>query len=170
MVWTTDSRLATLWLQKKRFCFRFFDSHLDNFWNMELPENSYGYLLKHGSSFAGAYSPGGLGVRRTPCDTEHDVTFSWSCDQGKITKTLWRYLYVLSSPKACAICMYSTALVLEETFSQTAFAVVSRTVPGMSEFTPLLLRSDQPGCATFQAHTCRARKLEMDETLAQNRS
>ena len=69
-----------------------------------------------------------------------------------------------------APCMYLTALVLEETFSQTAFAVVRRTDPGMSEFTPLLLRSDKPGCSTFQAHTCRAQKLVMDQTSVQNRS
>ena len=106
MVWTTDSRLATLWLQKNRFCFRFFDSHLDNFWIMELHENSYGYLLKHGSSFAGAYSPGGLGVRRTPCDTEHDVTFSRSCDQGKITNTLWRYLCIFQPEGVRHVCTW----------------------------------------------------------------
>ena len=66
--------------------------------------------------------------------------------------------------------MYSTAVVLEETYAQTAFAVVRRTDPGMNEFTPQLLRSDKPGSATFQAHTCRARKLVMDETFAENRS
>jgi len=34
---------------------------------------------------------------------------------------------------------------------------------------PLFL-SDKPGCATFQAHTCRARKLVIDKTFAQCRS
>jgi len=33
-----------------------------------------------------AYTPGALGVRRAPFGTEHDVTFSRSCDQRKITK------------------------------------------------------------------------------------
>jgi len=39
---------------------------------------------------AAAYTPGVLGVRRTPCQAEHDVTFSIQCDQGKITKKLER--------------------------------------------------------------------------------
>jgi len=34
-------------------------------------------------SGAGTHIPG---VRRTPCENEHDVTFSWSCDQEKITQ------------------------------------------------------------------------------------
>jgi len=109
MVWTTDSRLAKLWLQKKRFCFRYFDSQLGNFWNMELPENSYGYLLKHGAPFAGAYSPGGLGAHPVK------LNMTWHFpDRAIKVKSQKRYedTYVLSSPKACAICMYSTALVI----------------------------------------------------------
>jgi len=34
---------------------------------------------------SGAYTPGVLSVRRTPSHTDRDVTFSGSCDQGKIT-------------------------------------------------------------------------------------
>jgi len=41
---------------------------------------------------AEAYTSGVLGVRHTPCETEHDVTFSRSCDQAKITKKLERQL------------------------------------------------------------------------------
>jgi len=33
---------------------------------------------------AGPYTPGLLGVRGTPCETEHDVTFFRPCDHGKI--------------------------------------------------------------------------------------
>jgi len=33
--------------------------------------------------------------RCAPCETEHDVTFSRSSDQGKITKTLWIYLCII---------------------------------------------------------------------------
>jgi len=109
MVWTTDSRLAKLWLQKKRFCFRYFDSQLGNFWNMELPENSYGYLLKHGAPFAGAYSPGGLGVHLVK------LNMTWHFPDRAIkvkSQKRYEYTYVLSSPKACAICMYLTALVI----------------------------------------------------------
>ena len=62
---------------------------------------------------AGAYTPGMLGVQCTPFETEHDVTFSTSCDQGKITKKYKDY-YVLSSLKVCAVRVYSTALVFEE--------------------------------------------------------
>jgi len=40
---------------------------------------------------------------------------------------------------------------------------------GWVNFTPLLLLSDKPGCATFQAHTCRARKLAIDKIFVQNR-
>jgi len=61
----------------------------------------------------------------------------------------------------CAICMYLTALVFEKTFAQTTLPVVSRAVPGLSEFYSLLLLSDKPRCATFQAHTCKARKPVM---------
>ena len=43
-------------------------------------------------SNAGAYAPGVLGVRRTPCQTEHNVTISRSCDQENITKKLRRLL------------------------------------------------------------------------------
>ena len=50
----------------------------------------------------GAYTPGLLGVQRTPCETERDVTFSRSCDQGRITKS-YEDNYVLSSQNVCAI-------------------------------------------------------------------
>jgi len=63
--------------------------------------------------------------------------------------------YVLSSPNVSAIYMYSTALVFEETFAQTAFVVVSCAVPGLNNVTFLLFLSDKPGCATFQAHIYR---------------
>jgi len=42
--------------------------------------------------------------------------------------------HVLSSPNVCAICMFLTALVFENTFAQTAFAVVSCAVPVLSKF------------------------------------
>ena len=109
MVGTTDSCLVKLWLQKKRICFRFIDSQLGNFWNMELPENSYGHLLKHGAPFAGAYSPGGLGVHPVK------LNMTWHFpDRAIKVKSQKRYedIYVFSSPKACAICVYSTALVI----------------------------------------------------------
>jgi len=98
---------------------------------MELPENSYGYLLKHGAPFAEAYTPGGLGVHPVK------LNMTWHFpDRAFKAKSQKRYedTYVFSSPKACAICMYLTAHVLEETLAQTAFAVVSRADPGMSEF------------------------------------
>jgi len=34
----------------------------------------------------GAYTLDALGVRHTSSQTDHDVTFSRSCDQGKIAK------------------------------------------------------------------------------------
>jgi len=37
-------------------------------------------------SNSAAYTSGVLGVRRTPGETEYNVTFSSWCDQGKITK------------------------------------------------------------------------------------
>jgi len=37
---------------------------------------------------SGVYTLGVLGVQRTPYETEHDVTFSRSWDQGKLTKKL----------------------------------------------------------------------------------
>jgi len=86
---------------------------------------------------------------------------------------------VLSSPNVCAICMYvgySTALVFEETFAQVAFAIVSCAVSGLNEFYTLVssiwqtLLPSKPGCATFQSHTCRARKLVIDKILTRNRS
>jgi len=40
-------------------------------------------------------------------------------------KNSYKDTYVLSSLKVFAICIYLTALVFEETFAQTAFAVVS---------------------------------------------
>jgi len=46
--------------------------------------------LSLSQSFPGAYTPGLRGVRRTPCETEHDVTFSRSCHQVKSTKNLER--------------------------------------------------------------------------------
>ena len=71
-------------------------------------------------------------MRRSPGKTEHDVTISRSCDQSKITKK-YEDNYVLSSLK-----VYSTALVFEEQFAQTAFAVVSRAVLGPSKFYSLV--------------------------------
>jgi len=35
----------------------------------------------------GASTPCVLGVRRRPCQTDHDVSFSRSCDQGKSQKS-----------------------------------------------------------------------------------
>jgi len=42
--------------------------------------------LRSRLSCPGTYTLGVLDVRRTPCETEHDVTFSSACDLGKITK------------------------------------------------------------------------------------
>jgi len=39
----------------------------------------------------GAYTLDALGVRHTSSQTDHDVTFSRSCDQGKIAKKLEKY-------------------------------------------------------------------------------
>ena len=77
------------------------------------------------------------------------------------SQKIYKDTYVISSLKVCAICMYLTALVFEKTFAQTTLPVVSRAVPGLSEFYSLLLLSDKPRCATFQAHTCKARKPVM---------
>jgi len=55
--------------------------------------------------------------------------------------------------KVCAMWTYSTALVFEETFAKTSFAVVSCAVPGRSEFySPVCLWPLDLGCAPFQAH------------------
>jgi len=51
---------------------------------LHFPENASLTATKN----SGAYTLGVLGVRCTPCETKHDVTFSRSRDQGKITKTL----------------------------------------------------------------------------------
>ena len=79
--------------------------------------------------------------------------------------------YVFSSPKACAICVYSTALVLEETFAQTAFAVVSRAYPGMSEFySPVASiwqtrMCDIPGAHLQGSKTCNGRDIRAEPQL-----
>ena len=66
------------------------------------------------------------GVRRTPCETKHDVTF-YRAMKVKSQKS-YEDNYVLSSANVCAICMYSN------TFVHTAFAVVSCAVPVLSAF------------------------------------
>jgi len=69
---------------------------------------------------------GVLGMRRTPCETEHDVTISRSYDEGKITKK-YKDNHVRSIPKVCATYMY----VLDCSRIRRAFAVVSCAVPGL---------------------------------------
>ena len=77
---------------------------------------STGQLLKYGASRELLWAPSKTwsfpcrGVfsgwaRCTPCETEHDVTFSRSCDQGKITKTLWRYLCIFQPEGVRHMCV-----------------------------------------------------------------
>ena len=97
----------------------------------------------------GAYTPGVLGVRHTPCETEHDVTFSRLCDQEKSRKSQ-KDNYVLSSPEG-TVC--TRLLVFEETFAKTVSAVVNCAVPGLSEFYSLFGLISQPQvCAIPVAH------------------
>jgi len=59
--------------------------NLDNIQQSEMPKQNN--IVHHGTELSGiifielwccseAYTPDVLGVRRTPCETEHDVTFS----------------------------------------------------------------------------------------------
>ena len=53
---------------------------------------------------------------------------------------------------------------------KTAFAVVSCAVPGLSLFySPVCFNVTTLGCATFQVHTYRARKLVIDKIFVQSR-
>jgi len=128
----------------------------------------------------GAYTSGVLGVRRTPCETEHDVTFSRSCDQRKITKKLCEIramkIIMYFPARTCAPNICSRLLSYSKRHlrkPQTAFAVVSCAVPTSGAewiLLPCFLLSDKTGCTTFQAHICRGRKLVIDKIFAQSRS
>jgi len=97
--------------------------------------------------------------------------FAKSPNQNICSQTLSKFARFPESGDKFAS-MAILAPVFEEIFAQTAFAVVSWLCQCWVNFTPLLLLSDKPGCATFQAHTCRSRKLVIDKAfaLAQNRS
>ena len=73
--------------------------------------------------------------------------------------------------KICVICMYSTALVIDETFAKTAFAVVSCAVPGLSEFTTQFVFDLSTLGVRHSRRTgiCRAGKLVIVKTFAQSR-
>jgi len=59
--------------------------------------------------------------------------------------------------------MYSTALVFEETFAQTAFALLSCAVPGLSEFYSPVATISQPwGCAIPGAHLGSTARIQRD--------
>jgi len=68
--------------------------------------------------------------------------------------------FPVCSPKVCAVCMYSTALVFEENLRKLLWQLWAALLQGCVNFTPLLLISDKPGCAIFQAHTYRARNYK----------
>ena len=67
----------------------------------------------------------------------------------------------------CAICMHSTALVFDETFAITSFAIASCAVPGLSEFYyPVCFDLSILGVRHFRrTDACRARKHVIDKTF-----
>jgi len=65
--------------------------------------------------------------------------------------------------KVCAICRYSTALVFEEIFAKTAFAVVSCAVPGLSVFYSLDFSISLPWvCVIPGAHLGSTVRIQWD--------
>ena len=65
--------------------------------------------------------------------------------------------------------MYAIALAFEERhLHKPLLQLWAAMFQDWVNFTPLLFLSDKAGCATFQAHTCRARKLAIDKTICAN--
>jgi len=66
-------------------------------------------------------------MRRAPCETQHDVTFSRSYDQGKFTKKNYKDNYLLSSfqPKGVSHVYELDCSGIRREVVQTVFAVVS---------------------------------------------
>jgi len=68
-------------------------------------------------------------------------------------------------------CMYSTALVCEETFAKTTFAVVSCAVPGLIEFySPVAFIWQQTSVCDIPGGHLQGSKLVIVKTFSQSRS
>jgi len=142
---------------------------------------STGQLLKYGASRELLWVPSKTwsslcrGVysgwaRCAPCETEHDVTFSGSCIQGKITKTLWRYLCIFQ-PEGVRHMYVLDCSRIGRDISANCFCSCEQ---GWSRDEWILLSCcfdlTNQGVRHSRRHACRARKLVMDETFVQNRS